>query len=70
MNISPFQWLRRKAAESVALGVADALVAVTPDGEEPPASVTDLRAMLAAAVTPRQLPAAEDDEPAAAKRKR
>ncbi|HVL13593.1 MAG TPA: hypothetical protein VM529_13580 [Gemmata sp.] len=64
MQISPFQWLRRKAAESVAMGVADGLRAVAPDDDAPPADLAELRAMLAAAVSPRQLPAAPDEEPA------
>jgi len=69
MQISPFQWLRRKAAESVALGVSDALRAVAPD-DDPPADLAELRAMLAAAVAPtKALPAAPDDEPAKKGRK-
>jgi len=61
--MNPFHWLRRKAAEAVVAGTADGLRAVAPD-DDPPADLAELRAMLAAAVTPRQLAAAPDDEPA------
>ena len=69
MTISPFFWLRRKAAEAVVAGTADGLRAVAPDDDAPPADLAELRAMLAAAVAPRQLPAAPDDEPAKKGRK-
>lgn len=65
MNFSLFGWLRRKAAEAVVGGVADALKAVAPEGEEV-ASVDDLRALLAAAVQPKALPAGDDVQDAEA----
>ncbi|HVL13452.1 MAG TPA: hypothetical protein VM529_12875, partial [Gemmata sp.] len=65
--MNPFHWLRRKAAEAVVAGTADGLRAVAPD-DDPPADLAELRAMLAAAVAPRQL-AAPDDEPARKGRK-
>jgi hypothetical protein len=60
--VSPFAWLRRKAAESIALGVADGLAAVTPEGEEPPPDLAGLRQLVAVKV-PAALAAAPDDEP-------
>lgn len=67
----PFSWLRRKAAEAVMGGVGDALRAITPEGETPPTDLGDLRAMLAASVEPKALPAAEDaEQEAPAKRRR
>jgi hypothetical protein len=63
--LNPFGWIRKMAAEAVVLGTGDGLRAITPEGEEPPADLADLRAMLAAAVAPtKALPAAPDDEPA------
>ncbi len=59
--MNPFSWLRRKAAEAVALGVSDGLAAVTPEGEDPPADLAGLR-QLAAAHVPKALPAASEDE--------
>jgi hypothetical protein len=59
--LNPFIWLRRKAAEAVTLGVADGLRAVSPD-EEPPADLTDLRALLAQATEPKALPAAGETD--------
>jgi hypothetical protein len=47
--MNPFTWLRRKAAEAVVLGTADGLLAITPEGETPPADLGDLRALLATA---------------------
>lgn len=67
-----FGWLRRKAAEAVIGGVADGVKTITPEGETPPTDLAELRAMLAASVEPKALPAAaEDAEPEApAKRRR
>ena len=46
--LSPFAWLRRKAAEAVALGVADGLQALAPDGDaDQPPDLASLRALLA-----------------------
>jgi len=67
--LNPFGWIRKMAAEAVVLGTGDGLRAITPEGAEVPADLAELRAMLAAAVTPRQLPAAPDDEPAKKGRK-
>lgn len=66
--LSPFAWLRRKAAEAVALGVADALTAVTPEsGEDPPPDLASLRALAAGqAGSPRQL-APPEEEPSKAR---
>lgn len=61
-----FGWIKRKAAEAVVQGVADGMRAVAPEGESPPADLDELRALLAAAVAPKQLAAAPDDEPAKA----
>ena len=70
MSFSPFEWIRRKAAEAVALGVADGVQAVAPDADAPPADLTELRAMLADRV-PRALPAATgEEEPPTARRKK
>ena len=63
--MNPFNWLRKKCAEAVVLGVSDGLAAVTPDGDETP-DLGELRQRLAEALTPRALPAAEER---AAKRK-
>lgn len=61
---SVFSWLRRKSAEAVVGGVADAIAALTPEGEEPPASLDELRNRLAAATAPRALAAvASEEEP-------
>lgn len=66
-----FGWLRRKAAEAVIGGVADGVKAITPEGETPPTDLGDLRALLAASVAPKALPAAEvDAEEAAPKRRK
>jgi hypothetical protein len=62
--LNPFGWIRKLAGEAVVAGVGDGLRAVAPEGEPPPSDLAELRAMLAAAVTPRQLAAAPDDEPA------
>jgi len=56
-----FGWIRRRAAESVLAGLGDAAAAIATD--DAPADLADLRARLAAALTPRALPAA-DEEPA------
>jgi hypothetical protein len=45
-----FGWIKRKAAEAVVQGVADGVKAITPEGEQPPADLGELRAMLAASV--------------------
>ena len=71
MTLLPFAWLRRKAAESVALGVADGLAAVAPDDADPPADLASLRALLAQAPQPRaSLPPAPADDEATAVRKK
>jgi len=57
--MNPFNWLRRKAAESVVNGIADALQAVTPEGEAPPADLNELRELLASATEMKALPEAE-----------
>lgn len=59
----PFNWLRRRVAESVVAGVADGLAAVTPEGDESPPNLDELRKRLASAVEPKALPAAEPEEP-------
>lgn len=59
--LNPFFWLRRQAAEAVILGTADGLRAIAPEGEQPPTDLAELRAMLAAAVQPKQLTAAKAD---------
>ena len=65
---SAFNWLRRKSAEAVIGGVADAIAALTPEGEEVPTSLEELRSRLAIAATARALPpAATDDESAPVK---
>jgi hypothetical protein len=48
--MNPFNWIRRKAAEAVVLGTADGLRAITPAGEEPPADMGELRALLATTI--------------------
>lgn len=70
MSINPFAWLRRQAAEAVVLGTADGLRAVSPEGEAPPADLTELRAMLAAAVNPKMLAAAPESEAEPARSKK
>lgn len=77
MHINPFSWLRRQAAEAVVLGTADGLRAVTPDGQDPPADVGELRAMLAAAVqqpkaiaAPKAEAVEQESEPAKGGRKK
>jgi len=62
-------WVRKTFRDAGLAGIRDVMEAITPDGEEVPSSVAELRAMLAAAVTPRQLPAAPDDEPAKGKKR-
>ncbi len=61
--MNPFIWIRRKAAESIALGVSDGLLALTPEGETPPTDLAGLRAMLAAAVEPKAIAAHDDESP-------
>jgi hypothetical protein len=62
--LNPFVWLRRQAAEAIVLGTADGLQAVTPDGQEPPTDLSELRQLLTSTVqTPKALPAAKDEEP-------
>jgi hypothetical protein len=64
MLISPWAWLRRKAAESIALGVADGLAAVAPEGEETTPDLASLRALAAgSATTPRALAPPPEEEP-------
>lgn len=73
MFISPWAYLRRKAAEAVALGVADGLAAVAPGGEELPHPDLDSLRQLAAgqvAGSPRALAPAQPDEEAARPRGR
>ncbi|HVL15922.1 MAG TPA: hypothetical protein VM529_25340 [Gemmata sp.] len=63
-------WVRKTFRDAGMAGIRDVMEAITPDGEEVPSSVADLRAMLGTAVAPpRQLPAAPDDEPAKKGRK-
>jgi hypothetical protein len=63
MLISPWAWLRRKAAESIALGVADGLAAVAPEGDSDPPDLASLRALAAgSATTPRALPPPPEEE--------
>jgi len=54
-----FGWLRAAARDAVLDGVAEAGRVLTPDGDEPP-DLDAMRARLAAALTPRALPAAEE----------
>ncbi len=66
MNLNPFHWLRTQAAKALVAGVADGMRAITPDGEDPPANLDELRALLASAAEPKQLAAhgeGEEDEP-------
>ncbi|WP_439627421.1 hypothetical protein [Gemmata sp.] len=68
--MNPFLWLRRKAAEAVALGVADGMRAVNPDGEEPPTDLDALRQLVAAgadakAITAGAVEVEPDPEPVA-----
>ena len=58
--MNPFGWLRRKAAEAVALGVADGLAAVTPDGDDAPPDLAILRQLAAGAAHPKALPESEE----------
>lgn len=58
--MNPFGWIRRKAAEAVALGVADGLAAVS-EGEIAP-DLAGLRQLAAGSVTPKELPAPETAE--------
>lgn len=72
--MNPFHWIRRKAAEAVALGVADGMRAVAPAGEEPPADLDALRQLVGASVDLKAIeaPKAEADpepEPAAKRRR-
>lgn len=65
----PFDYLRRQAASAVMSGVADACQALTPDGEQPPADLEQLRGLIAARLA---LPAAQpqpDDNAEPAKRR-
>jgi hypothetical protein len=71
--MNPFSYLRRKFAETVVLGINDGIAAVTPEGETPPSDLAGLRALVAANIEPKALPganAAEDEEPATARRKK
>jgi hypothetical protein len=76
MPMNPFTWIRRKAAEAIVLGTADGLRAVTPEGEQVPQDLGDLRQLLAAsadvkaiaATAPTSEPTAEA-EPATRSRK-
>lgn len=62
--LNPFTWIREQAAKAIILGTADGLQAVTPDGQEPPADLSELRQLLTSTVqTPKSLPAAKDEEP-------
>lgn len=66
-----FGWIKRRAAEAVVQGVADGVKAITPEGEQPPTDLAELRALLAESVTPKALPAAEPDaEPEAPAKRR
>ena len=70
--LNPFNWLRRQAAEAVVLGTADGMRAISPDGQEPPTDLAELRAMLAANLNAKALPAraSEDTEPETTARKK
>ena len=70
--LNPFNWLRRQAAEAVVLGTADGMRAISPDGQEPPTDLAELRAMLAANLNAKALPAraSEDAEPVETARKK
>lgn len=59
-----FSWIRRHTAQQVMLGFGDAARALAEDdGGDAPATVEELRALLASSA-PKQLPAkAEDDDP-------
>jgi hypothetical protein len=57
-------WVRGLFRDAALGGISDAMAVLTPEGEPVPADLAELRARLAAAVAPRQLPAAPDDEPA------
>lgn len=69
MALSPFSWIRRKAAEAFVAGIADGAAALTPEGETPPSTPEELRQIFAATVAPKQLAAkaTEDEEPARGK---
>lgn len=69
--MNPFIWLRRKAAEAVALGVADGMRAVAPAGEEPPADMDGLRQLVAGSMDLKVIAAPTvEAEAEPAKRKR
>lgn len=61
---SVFAWIRKRTAEAFAAGAGDFMVAITPEGEEPPADLAELRARLAAAAQPRAIAAPDAEEPA------
>jgi hypothetical protein len=74
--MNPFSYLRRKAAEAIVLGTADGLRAVTPEGEQVPQDLGELRQLLAttadvkaiAAAAPTSEPTATEPEPASRRR--
>jgi hypothetical protein len=59
--LNPFAWIRQKAAEAFVQGIADGAAALTPEGEQPPSTSEELRALFAASL-PKALPAPKDDE--------
>lgn len=69
MSLNPFIWLRRKAAEALVEGVADGLRAVTPEGEQPPSDLAELRALAARSIDAKALPASAEEEEDEPKRK-
>jgi hypothetical protein len=60
--MNPFSWIRKKAAEAFVAGIADGAAALTPEGESPPQTPEELRALFAASL-PKALPPKGDDEP-------
>ena len=62
--MNPFVWIRRKAAEAVALGVADGMRSIAPAGEEPPADLDGLRQLVAVSVDVKAIEAPAEGEPA------
>jgi len=57
-------WVRGLFRDAALGGISDAMAVLTPEGEPVPADLAELRARLAAAVTPPKQLAAPDDEPA------
>jgi len=57
-------WVRGLFRDAALGGISDAMAVLTPEGEPVPADLAELRARLAAAVSPTRQLAAPDDEPA------